>query len=631
MNRAEEGNFFQAELRKFRGSTFERKQMSTTIKRVALVAVAALGLGVMSVAPSQAAAQLDSVTVSASTAAQVTGETLTASSVLVTSTLAGKKGEDTLTVTASIVSGPAFVAAILSLKETTSALATGSGTSAMAVSPLDTNTVTQATAKFNVYLAAPTVVGTYVVKLTPTGGVNAVASTVTITVTAPVYQAPNATNSKLYVRVNNDDYGNVVAYDGGGNAYAAVYQTGPTASYLVDTYTVNVASSPIGTIVGSLAIKPEGAVAGTFKRSPITLTVSGPGYVAFGPAAARSKSVTEVKGVSVAYDPYDPGNQTASAYIWSSGEGGVMTITATMDGVTIGTRKISFIGTTASLVFGTPSKTVIGVGETASVTVTGADSLGTTTGAFTTGYAFSSDTSVVTVPSTQGSSIVMTGVKSGTATITVGNASTIATSTITKTLAVKVGAVLASSVKFTFDNNSPQPGEKVTMTVTALDASGNAVGDGTRALFSAAGITTSLSVQGATFATPSADVALVDGKATYSFYAPTGTGSLTVTATEGTGTASTTKGAITGTVVVNNASADAAVDAANEAAQAASDATDAALAAADAADAATAAAQDAVDAVAALSAEVNTLIKALKAQITTLTNLVIKIQKKVKA
>ena len=62
-----------------------------------------------------------------------------------------------------------------------------------------------------------------------------------------------------------------------------------------------------------------------------------------------------------------------------------------------------------------------------------------------------------------------------------------------------------------------------------------------------------------------------------------------------------------------------------------SDATDAALAAADAADAATTKAQEAVDAVATLSAQVSKLITALKAQITTLTNLVIKIQKKVRA
>jgi hypothetical protein len=75
----------------------------------------------------------------------------------------------------------------------------------------------------------------------------------------------------------------------------------------------------------------------------------------------------------------------------------------------------------------------------------------------------------------------------------------------------------------------------------------------------------------------------------------------------------------------------AAADAAAEATDAANAATDAANAAAEAADAATAAAQDAADAVAALSAQVASLISGLKSQLTALTNLVIKIQKKVKA
>jgi hypothetical protein len=74
-----------------------------------------------------------------------------------------------------------------------------------------------------------------------------------------------------------------------------------------------------------------------------------------------------------------------------------------------------------------------------------------------------------------------------------------------------------------------------------------------------------------------------------------------------------------------------AVDAAAEATDAANAATDAANAAAEAADAATAAAQDAADAVAALSTQVAEMVDALKKQITALTNLVIKIQKKVKA
>ena len=82
---------------------------------------------------------------------------------------------------------------------------------------------------------------------------------------------------------------------------------------------------------------------------------------------------------------------------------------------------------------------------------------------------------------------------------------------------------------------------------------------------------------------------------------------------------------------VAEANAQAATDAAAEATDAANAATDAANAAAEAADAATAAAQDAADAVAALSAQVASLISGLKAQLTALTNLVIKIQKKVKA
>jgi len=77
--------------------------------------------------------------------------------------------------------------------------------------------------------------------------------------------------------------------------------------------------------------------------------------------------------------------------------------------------------------------------------------------------------------------------------------------------------------------------------------------------------------------------------------------------------------------------ATAAADAAAEATDAANAATDAANAAAEAADAATAAAQDAADAVAALSAQVSSMMSSLKAQLTALTNLVIKIQKKVKA
>ena len=111
------------------------------------------------------------------------------------------------------------------------------------------------------------------------------------------------------------------------------------------------------------------------------------------------------------------------------------------------------------------------------------------------------------------------------------------------------------------------------------------------------------------------------------------TAGTTLTAEEGVGASYDAAGNNTVIVsipaVVSEASV--AADAAAEATDAANAATDAANAAAEAADAATAAAQDAADAVAALSAQVATLISGLKSQLTALTNLVIKIQKKVKA
>jgi hypothetical protein len=107
------------------------------------------------------------------------------------------------------------------------------------------------------------------------------------------------------------------------------------------------------------------------------------------------------------------------------------------------------------------------------------------------------------------------------------------------------------------------------------------------------------------------------------------TGTILTTGVQaGVRTATVTTAGIADTAAEN---AQAALDAAAEATDAANAATDAANAAAEAADAATAAAQDAADAVAALSTQVSEMVNALKKQITALTNLVIKIQKKVKA
>ena len=199
-----------------------------------------------------------------------------------------------------------------------------------------------------------------------------------------------------------------------------------------------------------------------------------------------------------------------------------------------------------------------------------------------------------------------------------------------------------TTVKLAFDKATYAPGEKAQIWVTALDAAGLALAEQTITnLFATGGITSSVSLGSAsdtltaTFAAiagaTSATAGTVAGYKVYTVYMPLSSGDVTISATGGTGVALAGRVAVSATATVVNASVDAATDAANEATDAANAATDAALAAADAADAATAAAQDASDAVAALSATVAKLVASLKAQITSLTNLVIKIQKKVRA
>jgi hypothetical protein len=108
----------QADLRKFRRSTIERKQMSTktTFKRVALVAVATLGLGVLSVAPSQA--DPISVTLSPTVTASAITTSDTATIAIPVAAVLGAT-DDSLTVRASVTSANAATAGPIEFRGTT--------------------------------------------------------------------------------------------------------------------------------------------------------------------------------------------------------------------------------------------------------------------------------------------------------------------------------------------------------------------------------------------------------------------------------------------------------------------------------------------------------------------------------
>jgi trimeric autotransporter adhesin len=382
------------------------------------------------------------------------------------------------------------------------------------------------------------------------------------------------------------------------------------------------------------------AVASSSKTLAVTAEITGAGRI--------GSTADAVGATSVIAHPAGTSTTTQAAtrdfFVFADGRSGEATITIKVGGVTTLTRKVAFFGAATQLKLKAataaapnPSKSYLAVGGTMTIAVVpyDANNVKLTEVAVT---ATSETTTIATVvAAATAGSVTVTGVAVGKTNITIKN-STLGT------LVVPVEVTKSTGVaKLTLDKTSAQPGEKVTWTITATDVNGRPVADGTSiALFSS--ITANMSVTGL----PTGSETLTGGISTGSFFAPTsGSGTLTITATQGTAhdtyiaglkaaTAAGTSATFTAVkdvveMAVVNAAVDAAAAAAEEATAAANDATDAALSAAEAAEAATAMAQEAVDAVAELSASVTKLISALRAQITTLTNLVVKIQKKVKA
>jgi len=602
----------QAESRIVRGSTIERKQMSTktTFKRVALVAVAALGLGVLSVAPSQAVSQADTLAISASTAAILTGETATAT--LTGTFLSGAAvNGDTLTVTVSATKLPAGAAVMpkLTASDTVNAAVTVANTNLSAtIRSIDTSTATSGKITVDVVIPAGGVAGTYAYKFTPavesTSDLQSTAVTFTVTVTA----APA------------DD---LVVSAAKSTTWLSTGETS-TATSTTTSDSATVASKALSATAqrATIAVVLKNAAGSTLANADLTVVVKSgtPGTVGSiasnntGNMVSSGRAITAPAGHHIG--------------VFSDGTEGVSEVEIYAGTILLATKKVTFYGDVAS--YGvTQTGKVIAVGGFDTLTVTGADKAANVTAAPSV-HAVSSDTSVVIVPAGAATTHTLEGVKSGKATITLCDTAACTDATIKKTIDVLVGATTAKTVTITFDKPTPSAGEKVTATVTALDASGNAVADGARLLLAAGGFSSSVSVANNSSTIPTIEtVTLVSGTAEYIFYAPAA-GVVTFTATEGTDTDSTTKGTITGSVTVMNPALDAATAAAELAEAAAQDATDAALDATEAATLAGALAQEAVDAVADLSVEVTKLIGALKAQITKLTNLVIKIQKKIK-
>jgi len=628
----------------------------TTFKRIALVAVAALGLGVLSVAPSSATLTGVTVTVggTATSAAGASDSTTAA-----TLTVAGffDNVKDTITVEIiengarpTAVSGyTAGVPRLFYLDTTTaaskvnnSALGTSSSTYLGQQSVLDSITVANATplklfsatvgslgAKFGVQLDSVTapLYGTYNYYAVVKSYSAALGDTFTLTTQYVPFAITVAKPATLSTTVDPSKSTAIMSV---GSTFVA----GTTSDS-----SVALVSTASATDQAIIKVVTQNSSSGDAAES-ITATVTGAGVIGLAGGTTFGKSITVA------------GTGSSSLAIRADGTAGVGSIVIKTTTVTFPTKTVTFYAKAAKTITLAVNKPVIAVGDssdTIRATITDAD--GNVWGGAAYIVAVAAADALIAGSSTPVACTFnaakayhecpVAGTAKGTANFNVIDASTVALATATSAAAaVRVSTGVAGTVKISFDKATYAPGEKALISVTVLDTDGLAMPEKTIAnvFASAPVVSTAFSGTAPTFSTSAAlkgatssSSNTIAGSEVFVAYMPYFAGAITVTATGSTGLAAAGRVAVTGTATVTNASVDAATDAANEATDAANAATDAALAAADAADAATAAAQDASDAVAALSATVATLIASLKAQLTSLTNLVIKIQKKVKA
>jgi len=628
----------------------------TTFKRIALVAVAALGFGMLSVVPSNAVVIANTIAIDSATDTVGVNESATA---LLTGNFISGAAFDSVTVSAVITSSNAANASVQlytfdSATSSATVFARGLGTQGGTeltyghLGAANTAAGLAVSHRTTMVLHNPLTAGTYTVRVyttpkTKAGSESTVDATTlltwTVTVTAPDRVATTGTS--------------ILRVFGSGDS-------SPWGGTAATSDSTVVGSRALGTAPRATIWTTQTNATGTADES-LTAVISGPGYITTS-AAGSQGSVNPGSGFAVTVKSGNP------IYVWANGTAGEATITVkTVSGVTLGTESVKFYGSVTTLAVTSIAGTekligLAGVSSTVSNTqtsafaVTATDALGTGVPltaldcTSSNGSVVASCSAAISVPGQHRGAFLIsyttatTSTSGQAATLTISTPDPLSTTTPAATLSVTKGVTTGGTIatevislhatdltaKSTFS-----PGEAMVVAVTAKDASGNPVVDG----LSVPTLTANKQLGGAalSFGTYLGGIAttrtLSSGVVLRAdnVYAPAASGEFTITGLSGNATAS--RISVTGTVGDDAATtaASAAADAAAEATDAANAATDAANAAAEAADAATAAAQDAADAVAALSASVSEMVNALKKQITSLTNLVIKIQKKVKA
>ena len=618
----------------------------TTFKRVALVAVAALGLGVLSVAPSSAAASAVTLTPSATATSIATTETATIT--IATSAIAGAS-TDSLTVRAVVTSANAATAGTLAFAATTDSTTTIIRTpvASPASITLDSASVTAGQlirGSVSLNLVTPSAAGTYTVYVYTTSGGTSGAST-----SAGIDQAFTWTVTVTAASVNADTTST--------NRMVSGLWTVVTDPVVDATVT---AAKNAGSAVATIKVVQKNAT--STANEGMSVLISGPGFI-----ATNTSDTSTVSGTNRVLAISAPGVAAINYIkILSDGASGVSTVTVigAKSGVVLASKTITFSDIKPATVTAVVKKAYIGAGLTtdkvfavtvkdaagnsitgSNVAVTGTRSDTTTAGkaiatsALSCGYDTTDKVYNCSATGTSASGFGAAGY-----TITATGTDTDKTA-VTTTASTTYSDIVATKVTISAPA-SAAIGDKITYTLTATEKNGYPVADGGYEGGSTNGSiggifwnTTTVPDYTSSSVTPfnkGETITTVSGVATKDIYMPVAAGTVKATWTLA-GSATAPVGAIdksiAGTVItvetaVTNPGVDAASDAANEATDAANAATDAALAAADAADAATAAAEDASAAVATLAKSVNTALGNLKKQITALTALVNKLLKK---
>jgi hypothetical protein len=582
----------------------------TNFKRIALVAVAALGLGVLSSVPSNAA-------ITGTLA--VTATNGNATTALVDSTTAGSLkvrwlssgSTDTVLITTSLNSKPTLGSAGTSLVFIPYDTATSIAPSTLYANGGNLigtlSGTTRDTAVVNNAGTAGYAAGTFLFQLDTTVGI--VAGTYTYTITLTPANAGVAETTKV---VTQDVSIVVSALASNSTTAASTYSTAYIGSTSVDSATASDSTSltfpgtASATAAGAIWVKLRNVSNGAVEtKDSLTVTID-KGNV--GPSSGSLG-----KSIVLAYAPTAPAGGIQVAF-YPDGSVGTATITIATKNAGTFTKSITWYGTDYKSIVASSYRSTIAIGAESSngaIKANAYDVNSNSYGSATTLYAYSSDTSVIsnygTLCATWSATdlaayCALTGVKAGTATITLRDAKTVALSTVaSNAVSVRVSQGVATSFTLTTDKASYAPGEKGYVIVTVKDAAGLVMPSLSSATILASGGISTTAQLGNSSDTMTATVFSTGRSSTpsstdpikaYTFYAPAAAGTVTFSA-KGASTYSAASQTTASTVTITVA-----------------DSASAALAA--------------VSALAVTVASLKTLI-------TTLTNLVIKIQKKVKA